>query len=88
MSHLFQTTDALRAPDAVRIVTDIIEEFRPIVRRDGGDIEFVAIEGDRVRVRLKGACVSCALAGQTLGRLRRRLMDALGKPVMVAPAVE
>lgn len=34
----------------------------------GGDIEFVGFEGSsgRVTVRLRGACVGCAYAGETL----------------------
>jgi Fe-S cluster biogenesis protein NfuA len=70
------------------VVTNVIEDYRSVVRHDGGDIELVAVDGDRIRVRLKGACVDCAMAGQTLGRLRRRLTEALGRPVMVAPAAD
>lgn len=71
--------------DTLQTVTAIIEEFRPGVQSDGGDLELVAIEGDRIKVKLMGACTSCSLAGQTLGRVRRRLMDVLGRPVMVVP---
>ena len=67
------------------IVARVIAEARPDVQRDGGDIELVDITGDRVRVRLTGACVGCAMAGHTLGGLRRRLMQALGEPVRVVP---
>jgi NifU-like protein len=67
------------------IVAQVISEARPDVQRDGGDIELVDIIGDRVRVRLTGACVGCAMAGHTLGALRRRLMQALGEPVRVLP---
>jgi NifU-like protein len=67
------------------IVEQVIAEARPDVQRDGGDIALVDITGDRVRVRLTGACVGCALAGHTLGALRRRLMQALGEPVRVLP---
>jgi NifU-like protein len=67
------------------IVAQVIAEARPDVQRDGGDIELVDITGDRVRVRLTGACVGCAMAGHTLGTVRRRLMQALGEPVCVLP---
>lgn len=67
------------------IVAQVIAEARPDVQRDGGDIELVDIIGDRIRVRLTGACVGCAMAGHTLGALRRRLMQALGEPVRVLP---
>ncbi|THF55155.1 NifU family protein [Pseudothauera rhizosphaerae] len=64
----------------------VIEELRPGVRRDGGDLLFVGIDGDKVQVRLTGACTTCALAGQTLGGVRRRLVQVLGWPVRVVPA--
>ncbi len=70
------------------VISSIIDEVRPSVRQDGGDLELVAIEGDRVKVRLTGQCLTCSLAGQTLGGIRRRLMQALGAPVMVIPAAE
>lgn len=34
---------------------------------DGGDIELVELTKDKIlRVRLRGACVGCAMAGYTL----------------------
>ncbi|MBN2586303.1 MAG: NifU family protein [Candidatus Fermentibacteraceae bacterium] len=43
-----------------------IEKIRPVLQRDGGDIEFVGIEDKVVRVRLQGACSGCAMATVTL----------------------
>ncbi|CAH2598879.1 NifU family protein [Rhodovastum atsumiense] len=68
-----------------QIVAEVIAAARPDVQRDGGDIELVEIAGDRVRVRLTGTCIGCAMAGHTLGALRRRLVQALGEPVRVLP---
>jgi Fe-S cluster biogenesis protein NfuA len=44
-----------------------IEEIRPHLIADGGDIEFVDITDDyRVLVKLKGACSDCSMNGMTL----------------------
>lgn len=43
-----------------------IEKIRPILQRDGGDIEFIGIEDKIVKVRLQGACSGCAMAMVTL----------------------
>ena len=43
-----------------------IEEIRPSLQMDGGDIEFVEMDGNTVKVRLKGACHGCPAAGYTL----------------------
>ena len=39
----------------------VLDEFvRPGLRTDGGDVEVVGIDADRiVQVRMKGACVGC-----------------------------
>ncbi len=72
----------------LRVIADTIAQVRPILQRDGGDIELAAVEGDMIRVRLSGACVGCGMAGQTLGGVRRRLTSVLGTPVRVAPALD
>lgn len=43
-----------------------IEEIRPMLQGDGGDIELVGIEGTIVKVRLQGACSGCPHAAMTL----------------------
>ncbi len=72
--------------ERLEIIAATIESVRPALQNDGGDIQLIAVEGDKVRVKLTGACLHCAMAGQTLGGVRRRLMDILGTPVMVVPA--
>ena len=74
--------------DRLRLIASVIEALRPGVQRDGGDLTLAAVEGDKVKVRLSGACTTCALASQTLGGVRRRLVQALGAPVRVVPAVD
>ena len=43
-----------------------MDEVRPRLQADGGDVELVSIEGGEVRVRLKGACGGCPMAQMTL----------------------
>ena len=66
-------------------IAQVIEAQRPFLQQDGGDLELVEVDGMFVRVRLSGACVSCTLAGQTLGAVRRALMKALDEPVRIVP---
>ncbi len=40
-------------------IKSIIEELRPYLNMDGGDIEFVKYEDHYVYVKLKGHCVDC-----------------------------
>jgi Fe-S cluster biogenesis protein NfuA len=44
-----------------------LEELRPMLQRDGGDVELVEVTADgTVKVRLKGACGHCPMSTMTL----------------------
>ena len=43
-----------------------IEEVRPAIKADGGDVSLRAVEGTTVKVSLLGACRNCAMAHSTL----------------------
>jgi len=49
-------------------VMKAVEELRPYLQADGGDIELADVDEDKgvVKVRLKGACVGCPMAQSTL----------------------
>ncbi|MDG2148548.1 MAG: NifU family protein [Planctomycetota bacterium] len=48
--------------DLTARICAVLDDVRPMLRADGGDIEFVSVdeESGRVEVRLKGACKHCA----------------------------
>jgi Fe-S cluster biogenesis protein NfuA len=48
------------------IVEKALEEIRPFLISDGGNISLVSIEDDVVKVRLEGACVGCSINQMTL----------------------
>ena len=73
----FETTDAPKAAPgefaklspyqkAKRIEETVETAIRPILRRDGGDIEIVDVKDDVVYVAMTGACDGCDAASQTL----------------------
>jgi Fe-S cluster biogenesis protein NfuA len=47
-------------------VRTALDEVRPAVQRDGGDVELRRIDGDVVVVHLQGACRGCPMAPSTL----------------------
>jgi Fe-S cluster biogenesis protein NfuA len=47
-------------------VQKALDEIRPQIQADGGDIEFVAVEKQTLKVRLRGACAGCPMAAMTL----------------------
>ncbi|PIE04880.1 MAG: hypothetical protein CSA76_01910 [Spirochaetales bacterium] len=49
------------------LVETAIENIRPALQADGGDVEFVSVdETGNVLVRLMGACNGCPMATMTL----------------------
>lgn len=57
-------------------VRKALEEIKPRIQADGGDIELVAIEKDTVKVRLQGACSGCPMAALTLKQGVERIIKA------------
>ena len=47
-------------------VKNALNEIRPALQADGGDVEYVGMEGDVVKVKLTGACGGCPMATLTL----------------------
>ena len=47
-------------------VVKIIDELRPFLMNDGGNIEFIKIEDNIVYVMFQGACMDCMLQDFTL----------------------
>jgi Fe-S cluster biogenesis protein NfuA len=48
-------------------VLNVLEQIRPYLQNDGGDIEFVELTDDMtVNVKLVGACGSCPYSTMTL----------------------
>jgi len=63
-----ESTDAVPTTLGLRLeVEAVLEEIRPAIQMDGGDVELVDVEpGGRVLVRLLGACTGCAMSQLTL----------------------
>lgn len=47
-------------------VESVLEQIRPSLQADGGDVELVDVTDGKVSVRLKGACQGCPMATMTL----------------------
>ncbi len=59
-------------------VQKVIDQIRPALQNDGGDIELVDVIGEEVHVKLKGACVGCPMSALTLARVvEQRIKDAV-----------
>jgi Fe-S cluster biogenesis protein NfuA len=59
-------------------VEQVLDEMRPYLISDGGNVELVDIEGPVLKLRLQGACGSCPSSTMTLRMgIERRLREAI-----------
>lgn len=55
-----------------------LNQIRPALQADGGDVKLIAIKGKIVEVQLKGACSGCPMAAITLKEgIERAIKDAV-----------
>lgn len=57
-------------------VEAVLDELRPYLMADGGNVELTEIDGPIVKLRLQGACGSCPSSTMTLKMgIERRLRE-------------
>lgn len=67
----------------IKKIEEVLErEVRPGLRKDGGDIELIDVDGDFVMVSLRGACKSCSKSQTTIkeyveAKLRELVLETL-----------
>jgi Fe-S cluster biogenesis protein NfuA len=66
-------------------VEKVLNEIRPMLMRDGGNVELVSIDGGVVKVRLQGACAGCPMSQMTL---RNGIEKVLKEKIPEVTAVE
>ena len=50
----------------IELINEVINDLKPFLNSDGGDIEFIKYEDDYVYVKLFGACSHCGYQDYTL----------------------
>ena len=59
-------------------VEKVLDELRPFLMADGGNVEVVEIDGPIVKVRLQGACGSCPSSTMTLKMgIERKMRESI-----------
>ncbi|CAA9587436.1 NifU-like domain protein [uncultured Synechococcales cyanobacterium] len=59
-------------------VETVLDELRPYLMADGGNVELVEIDGPIIRLRLQGACGSCPSSTMTLRMgIERKLRESI-----------
>lgn len=72
--------------ELTRKVENVIEQIRPYLQQDGGDIEFIEFTDENVvNVKLLGACGSCPYSTMTL---KNGVETAMKKAIPEVKSVE
>jgi len=68
----------------IKLIQDTLDNVvRPMLQRDGGDLELVDVQGDRVIVSLRGMCAGCNVAQVTLKEVVEAKLREFVSPAIV-----
>ncbi|KAL6007730.1 NifU-like protein 2, chloroplastic [Asimina triloba] len=80
---------AVELPLTAENVEDVLDEVRPYLIADGGNVALHEIDGNVVRLKLQGACGSCPSSVMTMKMgIERRLMERIPEIVAVEPIAD
>lgn len=97
MIDRYAGVDARQAPkprkltniQKIRLIEETLErEIKPALIQDGGDLELIDVDGNRVMVKLVGRCASCAMSQVTLKDYVESKLKELVSPDIVVEEVQ
>lgn len=72
----------------IKLIEETLErEIKPALKKDGGDIELVDVDGSKIFVKLQGACSSCSAAQITLKDFVEKKLCEFVSPDLVVEEV-
>ena len=67
------------------LLKKVLEEIRPNLQADGGDMEYVGVDDEGVvQLELQGACAGCPMSALTLSMGIERILPALSRSMLPA----
>jgi NifU-like protein len=73
----------------IRLIEETLErEIKPELKKDAGDIDLIDVDGDRVFVKLRGACATCSVSQVTLKHYVEAKLRELVAPELVVEEVQ
>lgn len=75
--------------ERIVLIREILDnEVRPMLQRDGGDLELVDIDGTKVVIRMTGHCTGCRSSGLTTGWIQEKLQEIVDPSIIVETTEE
>ena len=69
----------------IKKIEAVLESIRPQLKRDGGDIELLDVDGKTIYVAMTGACAGCQMEALTLQGIQQKLMEELKEFIKIVP---
>lgn len=68
----------------IAMIQEVIQkEIRPLLQADGGDLELVDVDGNRVIVSLRGMCTGCLMSDVTVKNIEKKLRELVSEELAV-----
>ncbi len=68
----------------IALIQEIIErEIRPTLQADGGDIELIDIDGNKVTIALRGMCTGCLMSDVTVNSIQNKLRELVSDGIVM-----
>ncbi|MEW6002649.1 MAG: Fe-S cluster assembly protein NifU [Nitrospirota bacterium] len=68
----------------IALIQDVIEkEIRPRLQGDGGDLELMDIDGNKVIIALRAMCVECPMGNITIAGIQEKLRELVSDDIIV-----
>ncbi|MEQ8624725.1 MAG: NifU family protein [Vicingaceae bacterium] len=77
--------ELLTKDEIIPKIEEAIEQLRPFLKADGGDIQLLRVDDNVAKVKLLGACQSCNMSAMTL---KAGVEEAVKKAVPQITSVE
>ena len=68
----------------IALIQEIIErEIRPGLQADGGDMELIDIDGNKVIIALRGMCTGCVMSDVTISGVQQKLRELVSDEIVI-----
>lgn len=68
----------------IKLIEETLQrEIKPALKKDGGDIELIDVDGNKVFVKLRGTCATCSASQVTLKHYVEKKLQELVTPELV-----
>ncbi|MDH3875658.1 MAG: NifU family protein, partial [Desulfobacteraceae bacterium] len=73
----------------IKLIEETLErEIKPALKKDGGDIDLVDVDGNNVLVKLQGTCATCSASQITLKHYVESKLRELVAPELLVEEVQ